>query len=67
MNTRLLLRVLALAGALLTAAPGARGDPVMDWNEVAFKAVVTARQSPPQRLLNRSSAFFTTRWSYLRR
>jgi hypothetical protein len=47
MNTRLLLRVLALAGALLTAAPGARGDPVMDWNEVAFKAVVTARQSPP--------------------
>lgn len=47
MNTRLLLRALALAGALLAAAPGARGDAVMDWNEVAFKAVVAARQSPP--------------------
>ena len=47
MNTGKLLRGLALGAAVLVAPFVASADVVMDWNEVALKAVVTARQSPP--------------------
>ena len=46
MDTRPLLRSLALGSALLAAPLLAAADVVTDWNEVAFKAVVTARSSP---------------------
>ena len=47
MNNGSPFRPLMLAAALLCGSPPARADVVMDWNDVAFKAVVTARQSPP--------------------
>lgn len=47
MNPGLLLRSLPLAATLLFTSPASRADVVTDWNEVAFKAVVAARQSPP--------------------
>jgi hypothetical protein len=47
MNTGIFLRGLALGAAVLAAPLAAGADAVMDWNEVALKAVVTARQSAP--------------------
>ena len=47
MRVALPLRALALAGALLPVAPALRANVVLDWNEVAFKAITTARQGPP--------------------
>lgn len=40
-----LLRPLVLGAALLAALP-AWANPILDWNEIAFKAVSSARQSP---------------------
>ena len=45
--TRPALRAPALACALFAVTPGVHADVVMDWNEVAFKALTTARQGPP--------------------
>ena len=47
MNTRNFLRGLALAAALLAAPLHGWANVVLEWNEVAFKAINTARQSPP--------------------
>jgi hypothetical protein len=47
MNTGIFLRGLALGAAVLASPLVANADAVMDWNEVALKAVVTARQSAP--------------------
>jgi hypothetical protein len=41
------LRALVLGAALLAAPLHSFADVVMDWNDIAFKAVTTARQSPP--------------------
>jgi hypothetical protein len=40
------LRALVLGAALLAGPLHSFADVVMDWNDVAFKAVTTARQSP---------------------
>jgi hypothetical protein len=45
MTLHILLRPLALGAALLATLP-AWANPILAWNEVAFKAVVDTRQSP---------------------
>lgn len=47
MQTAFLARSLVLGAALAAAPLLAAADPVLDWNETAFKALVTARQGPP--------------------
>jgi hypothetical protein len=46
MTTGPFLRALVLGAALLAGPLHSLADVVMDWNDVAFKAVTTARQSP---------------------
>lgn len=47
MNRGTLLPALAIGAVLAALAPTTRADVVTDWNDIAFKAVVAARQSPP--------------------
>ena len=47
MKTGPFLRQLALGAFLLASPLAGVANVVMDWNDVAFKALVTARQGPP--------------------